>query len=89
MTGPLERVRDQMAAAAAGWLASLTPEQRAKARYPFPADEERTTWYYTPTERGGLPLAEMGPDTTFHRLLWDDARFAKERLSRQPDSEQE
>ncbi|MET0228503.1 MAG: DUF3500 domain-containing protein, partial [Actinomycetes bacterium] len=71
MTGPLERVRDGMAAAAAGWLASLTPEQRAKACYPFPADEERTTWYYTPTERGGLPLAEMGPvsQRLAHRLV--------------------
>jgi hypothetical protein len=54
-------VLDTMAAAAADWLASLEPGQRAKASYPFPADEERTTWYYTPTERGGLPLAEMGP----------------------------
>jgi Protein of unknown function (DUF3500) len=71
VTGPLERMRDGMAAAAAGWLASLTPDQRAKARYPFPADEERTTWYYTPTERGGLPLAEMGPvsQRLAHRLV--------------------
>jgi hypothetical protein len=67
----LGRVRDGMAAAADGWLASLTPEQRAKASYPFPADEERTTWYYTPTERGGLPLAEMGPvsQRLAHRLV--------------------
>jgi Protein of unknown function (DUF3500) len=67
----LGRVRDAMAAAAAGWLASLGPEQRAKACYPFPANEERTTWYYTPTERGGLPLAEMGPvsQRLAHRLM--------------------
>ena len=67
----LGRVGDGMAAAADGWLASLTPEQRAKASYPFPADEERTTWYYTPTERGGLPLAEMGPvsQRLAHRLV--------------------
>ena len=57
----LAPVRQAMAAAAADWLASLEPGQRAKASYPFPADPERTTWYYTPTERGGLPLAEMGP----------------------------
>jgi hypothetical protein len=69
--GGLGGVRDGMAAAAAGWLASLGPEQRAKARYPFPADDERTTWYYTPTERGGLPLAEMGPvsQRLAHRLV--------------------
>jgi hypothetical protein len=67
----LGRVRDAMAAAAAGWLASLGPEQRAKACHPFPANEERTTWYYTPTERGGLPLAEMGPvaQRLAHRLV--------------------
>src|SRR4029453_13220529 len=59
--GGLGRVRDAMAAAAGDWLASLGPEQRAKACFPFPDGEERTTWYYTPTERGGLPLAEMGP----------------------------
>jgi Protein of unknown function (DUF3500) len=62
---------DRMAGAAADWLASLDPAGRAKACYPFPATEERTTWYYTPTERGGLPLAEMGPvsQRLAHRLL--------------------
>ena len=67
----LARVRGAMAAAAADWLASLGPAERAKAGYPFPADEERTRWYYTPTERGGLPLAEMGPvsQRLAHRLV--------------------
>ena len=64
-------VRDRMAGAAADWLASLAPAQRAKAAYPFPATAERTRWYYTPTERGGLPLAEMGPaqQRLAHRLV--------------------
>ena len=68
MTGALA---ERMAGAAADWLASLDPARRAKACYPFPATEERTTWYYTPTERGGLPLAEMGPvsQRLAHRLL--------------------
>ncbi|HEV2870874.1 MAG TPA: DUF3500 domain-containing protein, partial [Actinomycetota bacterium] len=61
MSDPLAGVGQAMAAAAADWLASLEPAQRAKACFPFPADDERTRWYYTPTERGGLPLAEMGP----------------------------
>jgi hypothetical protein len=61
VSDPLAAVREAMAAAAADWLASLEPGQRAKACFPFPATDERTTWYYTPTERGGLPLAEMGP----------------------------
>jgi hypothetical protein len=67
----LGQVRDGMADAAAGWLASLGPEQRARACYPFPSEDERTTWYYTPTQRGGLPLAEMGPvsQRLAHRLV--------------------
>jgi hypothetical protein len=68
-----ERLRpllDRMAEAATDWLASLEPAQRAKASYPFPATEERTRWSYTPTEQGGLPLAEMGPvqQRLAHRL---------------------
>ena len=61
----------RMAEAAEGWLASLDPAQRAKARFGFPSDAERTRWYYTPTERGGLPLAEMGPvsQRLAHRLV--------------------
>jgi Protein of unknown function (DUF3500) len=67
----LAPVREAMAAAAADWLASLGRAERAKAGYPFPADEERTRWHYTPTERGGLPLAEMGPisQRLAHRLV--------------------
>jgi hypothetical protein len=71
VSDPLGGVRQAMAAAAADWLASLEPAQRARACFPFPADEERTRWYYTPTERGGLPLAEMGPvsQRLAHRLV--------------------
>ncbi len=68
MTAPLP---ERMAEAAARWLASLDPAQRAKAAFGFPDDAERTRWYYTPTERGGLPLAEMGPtqQRLAHRLV--------------------
>jgi hypothetical protein len=71
VSDPLAAVREAMAAAAADWLASLDPAQRAKACFGFPADDERTRWYYTPTERGGLPLAEMGPvsQRLAHRLV--------------------
>jgi hypothetical protein len=71
VSDPLAAVREAMAAAAAGWLTSLAPGQLAKARFGFPADDERTRWYYTPTERGGLPLAEMGPvsQRLAHRLM--------------------
>jgi hypothetical protein len=68
VTAPLP---DRMAEAAARWLASLDPAQRAKAAFGFPDDAERIRWYYTPTERGGLPLAEMGPtqQRLAHRLV--------------------
>lgn len=55
---PAERMVD----AARAWLADLTDEQRNKARSPWPSDEERHRWYYTPTDHGGLPLAQMSPD---------------------------
>ncbi|HET7517215.1 MAG TPA: DUF3500 domain-containing protein [Actinomycetes bacterium] len=71
MSDPLWSLREAMAAAAADWLASLGPAERAEACFGFPADEERTRWYYTPTERGGLPLAEKGPvsQRLAHRLV--------------------
>jgi Protein of unknown function (DUF3500) len=46
--------------AANRFLASLTPEQRAKATFKFSADE-RMKWFYVPIERKGLSLREMSP----------------------------
>jgi len=64
-------VRQRMAEQATAWLDSLDPSQRRKAHYGFPATEERTRWFYTPNEQGGLPLAEMDPvqQRLAHRLL--------------------
>ena len=61
----------RMGEAAANFLASLTPEQRAKASFPFTHDEERTRWFYTPNPRNGLPLAEMerNQQRLAHQLL--------------------
>src|ERR1035438_6079904 len=42
------------------FLAALTPEQRAKATFPF-EDAERANWFFVPIERKGLPLREMQP----------------------------
>jgi len=42
------------------FLASLTPEQKAKATFQF-GDEERMKWFYIPIERKGLMLKEMSP----------------------------
>jgi len=49
-----------MTQAAQHFLASLTPEQRAKAAFGFQEDE-RMNWHYIPKERKGLPLLEMTP----------------------------
>jgi hypothetical protein len=48
-----------MAEAATDFLALLAPDQRAKAVLPFDDGAARQAWYYTPVDRGGLPLAEM------------------------------
>ncbi|HTQ53670.1 MAG TPA: DUF3500 domain-containing protein [Bryobacteraceae bacterium] len=49
-----------MADAANRFLASLTPEQRAKATFGF-EEGERQNWHYVPIERKGLALREMTP----------------------------
>jgi hypothetical protein len=56
-----ERSSSAMADAATAFLASLTPEQRQKAVFPFDSDE-RMHWNFIPTEtfpRNGLTLKEM------------------------------
>jgi hypothetical protein len=59
-----------MGEAASNFVVSLSSDQRAKAAFDF-AEEERARWYYTPTERGGLPLAEMDrrQQRLAHRLI--------------------
>jgi hypothetical protein len=51
----------RMADAAVAFLDSLDEHQRALAAWPFPSDEERHRWFYTPTDHGGLPLSAMNP----------------------------
>ena len=51
----------RMADAAAAFLDALDGEQRTKAAWSFPSDEERTRWFYSPTDHGGLPLSGMTP----------------------------
>ena len=57
----------QMARAAADWLDSLSPEQRAKATYEY-MDGERVFWYYPPMNRHGLALRDM--DENQRRLAY-------------------
>lgn len=56
-----------MVEAADALLAALDADQRAAATWPFD-DDERRRWYYTPTDHGGVPLADL--DTAQHRLVW-------------------
>ena len=56
-----QRSATAMATAANQFLASLTPEQRAKATFAF-ADEERLRWHFIPNEmfpRKGLMIKDM------------------------------
>jgi hypothetical protein len=48
----------RMAEAARSFLSALTPEQRARAVFPFDADE-RLNWHYIPRPRKGLSFKEM------------------------------
>lgn len=57
-----------MAARATDLLDALDADQRDAATWPFPSDDERRRWFYTPTDHGGLPLSEMTSEQ--HRLVW-------------------
>jgi hypothetical protein len=48
-----------MGEAATNFLASLSPEQKAKTVFAISDEERRTFWHYTPIPRDGLPLTEM------------------------------
>jgi hypothetical protein len=54
-------VATRMADAAHAWLAGLDATQLAAAAFPWPSEDERRRWYYTPTDHGGLPLTRMSP----------------------------
>ena len=45
-------------------LSTLNTEQRALAHWAFPSEEERTQWFYTPTDHGGLTLHTLTPEQT-------------------------
>ena len=49
-----------MSDTAKAFLASLSPEERARAAFQF-QDEERFNWHYIPKARKGLPLKDMTP----------------------------
>lgn len=58
---------DSMLNATNELLAGLSPDERAAACWSFD-DPERSRWFYTPTDHGGLPLADMTSNQ--HQLVW-------------------
>lgn len=54
----LERAAKDMAQAARNFWASLTPEQQAKASFPFDSGE-RFNWHFIPRERKGITWNEL------------------------------
>lgn len=50
-----------MAAAASDLLGALDAAQLGLAAWPFPADEERRLWFYTPTDHGGVAIGDLRP----------------------------
>lgn len=59
MTNPRRELASRMAAAAVALLESLDPDQRSLVSWPFDDHEERTRWFYTPTDHGGLSIGAM------------------------------
>ncbi len=60
----------QISAAAARFLAALSPEEQARLTFPL-AGEERFNWHYIPRARAGIPLKAMTPEqrTRAHALV--------------------
>jgi hypothetical protein len=69
LTAAYERIQSSsvMTDAARAYLASLTPEERARGTFPYNADE-RMNWHFVPIERKGVALREM---TTAQKHLAD------------------
>lgn len=64
-------VAARMAEAAVALLESLDAGQRSVVAWPFDDHDERTRWFYTPTDHGGLPISAMRPrqQRLTHRLV--------------------
>src|SRR5262245_22500429 len=50
-----------MAVAASDLLDALDDSQRRLALWPFPSDDERRLWFYTPTDHGGVTVGALRP----------------------------
>lgn len=54
-------IGERMGEVAHELVSKFSVEQRKLAQWPFPSDEERRLWFYTPTDHGGLTIANMTP----------------------------
>lgn len=61
MSAPRRELAAAMSAAASAVLSSLEADQLAVAAWPFPSDDERRRWFYTPTDHGGVALGDLRP----------------------------
>ena len=64
-------IAHRMADSALAFLDSLDSDSRQRAQWPFSDTMERETWFFTPTDHGGLPLSSMTPhqQKLAHQLL--------------------
>jgi hypothetical protein len=60
-TGGKKPAEAHMAGTARAFLATLKPDQAAKASFPFNSDE-RLNWHYIPRARKGLPFKDLSTD---------------------------
>lgn len=56
---PAVRIAGKMAEAATALLSSLDDAQRDAVCWEWPADDERRTWFFTPTDHGGATLHDF------------------------------
>src|SRR5437588_3340063 len=61
MTG-IRDVASNMTEAAQAFLEALDQMQLDRTTLPFGDEDERRSWFYTPTPRPGLYLREMNPE---------------------------
>ena len=71
MIDPRHELARRMADEALGFLEALDGTQRAIAQRPFDHHDDRTAWFYTPTDHGGLTISAMRPaqQRLAHRLV--------------------
>ncbi len=64
---PRQIAAQRMQTAACGFIESLDEQQRELAVWPFDT-AERETWFYTPTDHGGVRLGDLTP-TQYQRAM--------------------